>query len=70
MGFDFSSVYQLLDVREHKIDSKKIAINELSERYLAAIEKVAAAVDDALGRIGAVRQLPITPSRLHALLAP
>jgi aerobic carbon-monoxide dehydrogenase large subunit len=31
---------------------------------------IAAAVDDALGRIGAVRQLPITPSRLHALLAP
>jgi CO/xanthine dehydrogenase Mo-binding subunit len=29
---------------------------------------IAAAVDDALGRPGAVRQLPITPSRLHALL--
>jgi carbon-monoxide dehydrogenase large subunit/6-hydroxypseudooxynicotine dehydrogenase subunit gamma len=30
---------------------------------------IAAAVDDALGRVGAVRQLPITPNRLHALLA-
>ena len=30
---------------------------------------IAAAVDDALGRPGAVRQLPITPNRLHALLA-
>ena len=29
---------------------------------------IAAAVDDALGRVGAVRQLPITPNRLHALL--
>jgi len=30
---------------------------------------IAAAVDDALGRPGAVRQLPITPNRLHKLLA-
>jgi carbon-monoxide dehydrogenase large subunit len=30
---------------------------------------IAAAVDDALGRPGTVRQLPITPNRLHRLLA-
>jgi carbon-monoxide dehydrogenase large subunit len=30
---------------------------------------IAAAVDEALGRPGAIRQLPITPNRLHALLA-
>jgi CO/xanthine dehydrogenase Mo-binding subunit len=30
---------------------------------------IAAAVDDALGRPGTVRQLPITPDRLHRLLA-
>jgi CO/xanthine dehydrogenase Mo-binding subunit len=30
---------------------------------------IAAAVDDAIGRPGAVRQLPITPNRLHKLLA-
>jgi CO/xanthine dehydrogenase Mo-binding subunit len=30
---------------------------------------IATAVDDALGRPGAVRQLPITPNRLHALLS-
>ena len=30
---------------------------------------IAAAVDDAIGRPGAVRQLPITPNRLHRLLA-
>lgn len=52
MGFDLSPVYQLLDVREHKIDSKKIDINELSARYLAAIEKVATAVDEALDSDG------------------
>ena len=35
----------------------------------AAGAAIAAAVDDALGRPGVVRQLPITPNRLHALLA-
>jgi aerobic carbon-monoxide dehydrogenase large subunit len=35
----------------------------------AGIAAAGAAVDDALGRPGAVRQLPITPNRLHALLA-
>ena len=35
----------------------------------AAGAAIAAAVDDVLGRPGAVRQLPITPNRLHALLA-
>ena len=29
---------------------------------------IAAAIDDALGRPGAVKQLPVTPQRLHALL--
>jgi hypothetical protein len=52
MGFDLSSVYQLLDIREHKGDSKKMDINELAARYLAAIEKVAAAVDEALDSDG------------------
>jgi aerobic carbon-monoxide dehydrogenase large subunit len=35
----------------------------------AAGAAIAAAVDDALGRSGTVRRLPITPNRLHALLA-
>jgi aerobic carbon-monoxide dehydrogenase large subunit len=35
----------------------------------AAGAAIAAAVDDALGRVGAVRRLPITPNRLHALMA-
>ena len=48
MGFDLSPVYQLLDVREHKTDPKKIQVSDLAARYLAAIEKVTAAVDEAL----------------------
>ena len=35
----------------------------------AAGAAIVAAAGDALGRPGAVRQLPITPNRLHALLA-
>jgi len=30
---------------------------------------IAAAIDEAIGRPGAVRRLPITPDRLHALLS-
>ena len=48
VGFDPSAIQQTLDVREHKADRKKIDINELAARYLAAIEKVTAAVDEAL----------------------
>src|SRR5580658_6927394 len=47
VGFDPSAIQQTLDVREHKTDRKKIDINELAARYLAAIEKVTAAVDEA-----------------------
>ena len=48
VGFDSSAMHQALDVREHKADRKKIDINDLVARYLAAIEKVTAAVDEAL----------------------
>jgi hypothetical protein len=48
VGFDSSAVNQVLDIREKKADPKKIDINELVARYLAAVEKVAAAVDEAL----------------------
>jgi hypothetical protein len=46
--FDPSAILQALDVREHKADRKKIDISDLVARYLAAIEKVTAAVDEAL----------------------
>jgi hypothetical protein len=53
VGFDLSAIHQALDVREHdvreqKADRKKIDISDLAARYLAAVEKVTAAVDEAL----------------------
>jgi hypothetical protein len=48
VGFDLSAIHQALDVREHKAERKKIDINDLAARYLAAVEKVTAAVDAAL----------------------
>jgi hypothetical protein len=48
VGFDPTALNQVLDVREHKAAPKKIDINDLVARYLAAIEKVTAAVDEAL----------------------
>jgi hypothetical protein len=48
VGFDLSAIHQALDVREHKTEPKKIDIHDLAARYLAAVEKVTAAVDEAL----------------------
>lgn len=48
VGFDPSAIHLVLDVREHKADPKKMDINDLVARYLAAIEKVTGAVDEAL----------------------
>jgi len=48
IGFDSSVIQKALDVREHKVDRKKMDIKDLSARYLATIEKVTAAVDEAL----------------------
>jgi hypothetical protein len=48
LQFDPSALQQALDVRERKIDRKKLQVNDLCTRYLAAIEKVTAAVDRAL----------------------
>ena len=47
-GFDLSAIHQALDVREHKADPKKMDVHELASRYLAAVEKVTAMVDEAL----------------------
>jgi predicted nucleotidyltransferase len=46
--FDPSAIEQVLDVRERKATPKKFDVKDLCARYLAAIEKVAAAVDRAL----------------------
>jgi len=48
VGFDLSAVHQALNVREHKADPKKMNINDLAARYVSAVEKVTAAVDEAL----------------------
>ncbi len=48
LGIDLSAVHQALDVRERKADRKKVEVNELAGRYLAAVENVTAAVDHAL----------------------
>ncbi len=48
VGFDLSVIHQALDIREHKVDTKKINVNEFAARYLSAVERVTAAVDAAL----------------------
>jgi hypothetical protein len=47
IGFDASAMLQVLDVREHKIDRKKVDVKDLATRYLALVENVTAAVDAA-----------------------
>jgi predicted nucleotidyltransferase len=48
VGFDPSGIQETLDVRERKADRKKMDVNNLAARYLAAVEKVTSAVDEAL----------------------
>jgi len=48
LDFDASALMQVLDVRERKADAKKLDVIGICTGYLAAIEKVAAAVDQAL----------------------
>lgn len=50
VGFDASAILQVLDVRERKADRKNINVVDLAARYLAAVEKVTAAVDTAAGQ--------------------
>lgn len=45
--FDSSAIQQVLDVRERKVDPKKLDVKNLCAGYLAAIEKVTRAVDEA-----------------------
>ncbi len=46
--FDPFAIQQALDVREGKANKKSLNVTDLCTRYLAAIEKVTAAVDQAL----------------------
>jgi hypothetical protein len=47
-GFDPSAMLSVLEARQHKAERKKIDVYDLAARYLAGVEKVAAAVDMAL----------------------
>jgi len=46
--FDPSAFLQLLDIREHKTDTKQLDVNDVFARYLAAVQHVTAAVDKML----------------------
>jgi nucleotidyltransferase-like protein len=48
LGFDPSAVLQVLDAREKQVDRGKVNVADLAGRYLAAVERVTAAVDTAL----------------------
>lgn len=48
LQFDASAIGQALDIREGKVNKKSLSATDLCARYLAAIEKVTAAVDQAL----------------------
>jgi Nucleotidyltransferase domain len=48
VGFDPGPMQQALDIREHKADPKKIAVNDFAAHYVGAVEKVTAAVDETL----------------------
>jgi predicted nucleotidyltransferase len=45
LNFDAAALVQLMDVRAHKSDRKQFAANDVATKYLATIERVAAAVD-------------------------
>lgn len=47
LAFDVSAIEQVLDVRQRKLEKKKFDLRELCAGYLAAIERVAEAVDQA-----------------------
>ncbi len=48
VGFDPSAIEQVLDVRERKLEPGQIEINDLFARYLATVEQVTTAVDQAM----------------------
>ncbi|MGA3128386.1 MAG: nucleotidyltransferase domain-containing protein [Candidatus Korobacteraceae bacterium] len=48
LSLDASSIHQVLDVREHKSSPKTMDVDDLFARYLSVVERVTAAVDEAL----------------------
>jgi len=53
IGFDGSGFLQVLDVRESKVQARKLDVADVFSRYLAAVEQVTAAVDRMLDSGGA-----------------
>jgi predicted nucleotidyltransferase len=52
LSFDVSPFEHLLDIREHRAESKQFQVLEVAGRYLAAVEQVTAAVDRMLDSPG------------------
>jgi hypothetical protein len=50
--FDASAFLQLLDIREHKAETKQFDVNDVFARYLAAVQQVTIAVDKMLDSAG------------------
>ena len=50
--FDASAFLQLLDIREHKAETKQFDVTDIFARYLAAVQQVTAAVDKMLDSPG------------------
>ena len=50
--FDASAFLQLLDIREHKAETKQFDVTDTFARYLAAVQQVTAAVDKMLDSPG------------------
>jgi predicted nucleotidyltransferase len=50
--FDASAFLQLLDIREHKAETKQFDVTDVFARYLAAVQQVTAAVDKMLDSPG------------------
>ena len=48
ISLDPSPFLQLLDIREAKMESKKLDVKDVARRYLTAIQKATAAVDELL----------------------
>lgn len=48
LKLDASAIYQVLDVREHNANPKKMDVTDLFARYLRVVEQVTSAVDEAL----------------------
>ena len=52
LSFDASAFTQLIDIRESKLESRALDVKDVASRYLAAVERMTAAVDTMLESTG------------------